>query len=1080
MCLALLPVTQCLVAQEEFECGMDGSGGTSGPLTTIPPCVEQGPCENTTDDLYVPVQGSPDNNNDFLVLRLTVHVMQKTDGTGNFQDTPEDRAILLNLFNGWVYGKLGGIANPVYGGVTYENELPDGSKLRVELLEEDIHFWQDDLGWNNSGPGNSVGCPGNSTYVWDQYATDQDCRFNVFLVESFNNPAITWSGCGPGYNSNNIGDNYFAIYNHAYNDYQNSTNLPGTKDIVSFGLAHEIAHCFGLGHTNSWGCNQCDVFPDIHCPESTVGWCDSNVDPECSNNMMGLSRNRNWFSPLQFGHMRKLFLGSFRAVHLKVEYDASKTITLDGGDHTWEFARVSYGDIILENGAKLTIKCKVIMAPGSRIIVERGTTLFVNGGYLTSGRGCDGDYWDGIIVKGSKTNTQYNVPGVLKQGFAYLYNNTVIENANIGVRLQDFADPNSTGGILWAYDVTFANCKNAMIDIRDYQNYNPYSGSALTGNSTRFWRCNFIIDDDYSGDFVDNFRDVVYLKNVSGIDFHECNFRNAYPGNLLPANKQFADYRKHAIRAMDAEFSVEGKCTLKVDGNCQQWKYSEFKGFARAISTGNKGGARPFRITGSQFHDNLVGIYAARVSNLYVVDNVFEVGSDLPVEQPQYGDAASRGIEIYHCTGYKVEENTFSTYSGVGTTNPVGILTIFSGNAPNEIYKNTFNGLEAANLSNGDNRGVDGVGLVYKCNENIANQFDFAVPLEPGNGQGIAAFQGTLELSAGNAFSLDTPQAETHFQNREAPITYFWQTGLAKKPTHYTTSTITLPLNPSQINSCLSKLDGDEDGLLSETEIQQHQSDFQGSLVSSVRTYAANMLIRHYLTDTLQQQLDSVRTWLARKGDLESRFSIVDTWLQENEPDSAQTALSIIPNQFTFTDEQEVEYGHFNTLKSIQIDALQNGVSEEQMVANHLDTLTSVAAAGDFYASAQAQILLNEYAEGSYLPKVTLPSSTPQAIVVPPTPSPGDMRKKDSGIFIKAIPNPARNATEFYYRLPEAATNGKLTLTTLEGRLVWETSLEEHSGKVSLEFNRLGDGIYLYNLVSEGKTLKTEKLVIAK
>jgi hypothetical protein len=67
-CLALLPVMQCLVAQAEFECGMDGSGGTSSPLTTIPPCVEQGPCENTADDLYVPVQGNPGNNNDFLLL----------------------------------------------------------------------------------------------------------------------------------------------------------------------------------------------------------------------------------------------------------------------------------------------------------------------------------------------------------------------------------------------------------------------------------------------------------------------------------------------------------------------------------------------------------------------------------------------------------------------------------------------------------------------------------------------------------------------------------------------------------------------------------------------------------------------------------------------------------------------------------------------------------------------------------------------------------------------------------------------------------------------------------------------------
>jgi reprolysin-like metallo-peptidase family M12B len=1028
--------------------------------------------------LYVPVQGNPGNNNDFLLLRLTVHVMQKTDGTGNFQDTPEDREILLNLFNGWVNAKLGGYEEPVYGGQNFPNQLPYGSKLRVELLEEDIHFWQDDLGWNDSGPGDPDIC-GASTYVWDEYGLDKECKFNVFLVEGFNNPAIWWSGCGPGYYSQNLFDNYFAIYNHVYNDYQNSTDLPGTKDIVSSGLAHEIGHCFGLGHTWAWECNQCDVFPDIYCPESGPGWCDPNVDPGCSNNLMGRARNKNWFSPLQFGHMRKLFLGSFRSGHLKVDYDANKTITLDGGDHTWEFARVSYGDIILENGAKLTIKCKVIMAPGSRIIVERGTSLFVDGGYITSARGCTGDYWEGIIVKGSKTNTQYYVPGVLKQGFAWLYNNTVIEHANIGVRLQDFADPNSTGGILWAFDVTFANCKNAMVDIRDYQNYNPYLGSALTGNSTRFWRCTFIIDDGYSGDFVANFRNVVYLKNVSGIDFHECNFRNAYPGNLMPANKQFAGYRKHAIRAMDAEFSVDGKCTLKIDGHCQQWEYSEFKGFARAISTGNKGGARPFRVTGSKFHDNLMGIYAARVNNLYVVDNIFEVGSDLPVEQPQYGDAASRGIEMYHCTGYTIEENTLSPYNGFGTTNPVGVLTIFSGNAPNEVRKNTFNGLYSANLSNGDNRGIDGQGLVYLCNENTANQYDFAVPLENGTGQGIAEFQGNVQLSAGNTFSPSPQQQETHFQNKGAPITYFWQTTPNAEPDDNYITPLTVIKILAAINQCPSRLDGD--GILSEPEIQQFESDFQISTEVSVRIYAANMLIRHYLTDTVQQDLNAVRTWLSNKGDLQSHFSIVDTWLQESRPDSAQQALNAIPLQFVLSGEEQTEYNHFSTLKNLQISALQAGQTTEQMVDANEATLVQIAVAGDFYASVQSQILLNNEKGYSYEPPVILPAGGgQQGLTLPPGSGQGNIAPFEEINSIEAIPNPAKNNTVFHYRFGEEVLNAKLFVKTMDGRVVWQSGLVDRAGNVTWDFGSVAGGVYLYSLLLDGKTVGADKLVIVR
>lgn len=751
----------------------------------------------------------------------------------------------------------------------------------------------------------------------------------------------------------------------------------------------------------------------------------------------------------------------------------------DQEDITWNECRLVKGNIVIQSGGKLTINCDLGMPENAKIIVEQNGRLNVNSARIYSN--CSGRYWDGITVLGSKTNTQVLVQGVPKQGIAYLYNNAVIESANIGVRLQDPVKPHLTGGILWAFDATFKNCKNAMVDIRDYQNYNPYFDNAPIGNSTRFIRCNFVIDDGYAGDFTTHFWGAANLKNVTGINFTECNFRNNLPASLMPSGKPYADFRKYAINSIDAGFSVQGKCLQKLNGKRQQWQRSEFKGFARAIYSGNKGSIRPFPVTGAKFSDNVVGIYAGRIDNSYIVDNVFEVGSDMPVLQPQFGDAANRGVELYNSRGYKVEENTFTTYTGSGTINPVGILTNDSGKASNEIYKNYFDGLYCANLSNGVNRGTNvDEGLVYRCNENSDNQFDFAVPEEQGPGQGIAEFQGAPQQSSGNVFSIDTPQPETHFQNREAPITYFWQTGSNKKPTHYTTSTIDLPLLQSGVNSCSSKLDGDEDGLLSETERQQHQSDFQNSTETSVRTYSADMLIQHYLTDTLQYRMDSVRYWLDRKGDLESRFSIVDTWLQESQPDSAQSALNIIPSQFTFTDEQEVEYGHFSTLKTIQVDAQQNSVSEEQMVNNHLDMLTALAEAGDFHAAVQAQILLNEHAGGTYLPGVILPSASLQAVVIPPTPSPGDIRFQGAGVYVKAIPNPARNTTAFYYWMPEDTTNGKLTLTTLDGRVIREVLLTENSGKLNLDLNRLADGIYLYNLVSDGKTWGTHKLVITK
>lgn len=630
-----------------------------------------------------------------------------------------------------------------------------------------------------------------------------------------------------------------------------------------------------------------------------------------------------------------------------------------------------------------------------------------------------------------------------------------------------------------------------MVDIRDYQNYNPYSGNAPTGNSSRFYRCHFIVDDGYSGDFA-YFWEMAYLKNVTGIDFHECIFENAYPAGMMPAGQQYADYRKYGIYARNAGFSVEGKCLVKVNGICQQWKYSEFKGFNRAIYTGTIGSVNPFSVVGTKFQDNLVGIYAGRVDNIYVVDNVFEVGSELPILQPQFGDAANRGIETWRCTGYKIEENTFYPYGGTGTTNPVGIYIQASGSVPNEVYKNTFNNLRVGNLAQGDNRGTDKEGLVYRCNENGGNRFDFSMPCDYLNCTdpdcncegtqyfGIAANQGSTNLSAGNTFTQAPPDPESHIQNRELPITYFYQNTTTGQPFNITPFKVTKI--PAIANTCPSHLDEEEDGILSETEKQQFEQDFQGSTEISVRAYAANSLIRHYLLDTAQQDLGAVRTWLGNKGDLESRFAIVDAWLQEFNADSAQTALTAVPNGLTLTQEEQTEYGHFNTLKSLQISALENGTGEAAMVSQNLNTLTQLAESGSCYACVQAQILLNDVAGTDYFPPVILPQDGgAQGLMAPPTGSnQGNVATTIAVNSVMAVPNPAIGKTVFHFRLEKGTPGAELLVKGLDGRLVWQTVLEGEAGSVAWEFGETVQGVYIFNLVVNGEISMTDKLVVLR
>lgn len=1110
-------------------------GGVGATNQDYPSCwpdtIDRGDCN--FQEYYAPDPGHPERT-PIRYIRTVLHVMQKENpdsvaqgirwvvhptDPGNYQNIPEHIAIIRSWFDDPVNGANGFLANLC-------DDPTDGSPwmkdARIRLLNRaepgvDLFFHPDNLGWGTGYSGcGSNGVSGldlntfRARYI-DTIANEETrLAYHVFLTgakwvrDTIGNPNIPDSTdcyyyCTGGYTNTDIllacptVQSPTAVISGNYATYLAGTGgtsdplilecaggyLGNTADL-GIQIMGEVFHVISIDHISPLQAHVNHDNGDDSCADTP--WRSTYNKMDCGGE--GVDTLRCAFTKCQLGRAHSFFEsnrpaferfpidnnGHFSRTDANCYITDPDIVIKSGEDLVWQGRRNLRSNIIVEPNARLTITCDVGMPKDARITVHAKGKLYIVGARIYNN--CDGDYWDGIIVEGDPSKPHTTV----HQVFLWMTSGATVEYASHGVRLQRPLYNNHWGGILWASDSKFRNCRHNLITILGYNSL--YGNSVADGSSTRFYNCSFEIDANYQGDFVSDFYQMVYLKNVSGIDFNACKFINAYPTSATA----YADQRKYGIQASDVNFSVSGQCKLKdQNGNCLDWDYGEMKGFNRAIYTGIKGSFRTFVVTRTRFSDNLVGIYAAGVPAVYIVKNQFEVGSTAPPAQPLFGDAANRGIELYGCTGYKVEENELKMFNAAGTTKPLGILVNGSGNQPNEVYKNTFDGLEVANLSNGDNRGNTQIeGLVYKCNENSDNKYDFAIPLETGIGQGIAEFQGFTQESAGNTFSLLGANPETNFLNHEAPITYFWQTGFAKKPTHYTISTINLPLNPSQINSCLSKLDENADGLLSETERQQHQSDFENSTETSNRTYAANMLIRHYLTDTLPFQMDSVRAWFVRKGDLVSRFSIVDSWLQESQPDSAQSVLYNIPSQFTFTEEQEVEYSHFSTLKTIQIDALQNSLGEPQMVINHLDMLKAVAEAGDFYASVQAQVLLNEYAGSNYLPKVTLPFATPQAIIVPPTSSPGDMRFTNSGVYVKAIPNPARNATELYYWLPEDATNGKLTLSTLDGRLVWETALTEHSGKVRLELNRLENGIYLYKLVSDGKTWTADKLVITK
>ena len=236
------------------------------------------------------------------------------------------------------------------------------------------------------------------------------------------------------------------------------------------------------------------------------------------------------------------------------------------------------------------------------------------------------------------------------------------------------------------------------------------------------------------------------------------------------------------------------------------------------------------------------------------------------------------------------------------------------------------------------------------------------------------------------------------------------------------------------------------------------------------------MLVRDYL---LADATDfaGVRGVLTQQGDLLSRFRVVDTWLQEGNTASAQSSLSAIPSQFTLTDESLAEYNHFNSLKSLQINAIQNGISDEVLVSNNQPTIVQMAEAGPYYASAQAKSLLNKVNGFTYTPEVILPEGMggSQPIIAPPT---GNLSGVAEAAAVEALPNPAKEQTIFHYQLPKGVEAGAITVLDMNGRLVAKFVLSDNRGTIEWDTKHLAEGIYIYSLASDRTLVEAKRLVI--
>ncbi len=675
----------------------------------------------------------PNTTDPLITLKVTLHIFTKDDGTVDEVNQWEDPAITPSVITS-IYNTLMTVVRSPTATTDYVDRYSSprtytysitsptlatftgtfDTRIRYEITN--IYFYNSTATYFSSNPG---------TYITYINGIDPD-RLEEGLPIIYTNDNTDPQQIA--YTSLSTGLSYPAVFI--------SPNLydPG---FMTNNLAHEIGHCFGLGHTyadgtgggSEWGfafqntCNTLDYLDDVfpspmpYCagtggstvsPTPTCAACYEYGDSYFvlkSNNLMGGQYPNDWMSYKQIGRR-------YRNMHLTLPNKSAirqfaKDMISDhvhtwdiNSNEIWDFDIQMYQDIVVKAGNTLTIKCKVAMAIDGKIKVEKGAKLVLDGGEITGW--CKTGLWKGIEVDGDNTQNQnYSGGYAIYQGIIEILNGGTLSDAQNAIctyttNTSGVMDANSTGGVVVC---TTANFINNVRSVEFYYYYSP-----LGGNKGFFTSCNFNTTGALRSGAAPSHHVTMY--NVDGVQFKGCNFEYS-------AGSAYATMaRGNGIYSIDAKYFVDQYSTIK----------TTFKNLVNGIYADNSNPLRVVSVTNTEFYDNISNsTYFNTMTTPVFTDNYVRTAS------AGYGAC---GLYLNNCKYYNVKNNTFLE-SSAGFANDVGIYVNNSTTGLHKIYRNSFAnflvGIDAQNNNSGTTNNTDG--LKMNCNDFTpsANLYDIAV-----------------------------------------------------------------------------------------------------------------------------------------------------------------------------------------------------------------------------------------------------------------------------------------------------------------------------------------------------------------